>query len=115
MRHGGTAFLAFAEKFFYFEHLSPLEMAKFRRPTINARRDNRKSRDKLCVTVTLDDLRRKCGRFQPKFLAHCTLNLWIDVRMRADCAADFAYANTLARLGQALNCATEFVIHQRQL
>jgi hypothetical protein len=59
VRHGRAAFLAFAEKFFYFEYFGPLEMPKFRRPAINTRRDERESGHKLCVPVALHDLRRK--------------------------------------------------------
>src|SRR6476620_8147334 len=39
----------------------------------------------------------------------------IDVRERTDCATDFADANTLSGLCQALYSATVFVIHERQL
>jgi hypothetical protein len=59
MRHGGAAFLAFAEKFFYFEHFSPLEMTKFGGPAINARCDHGESGHEFCVTVALHDLRRE--------------------------------------------------------
>src|SRR5205809_449956 len=47
MRHGGTAFLAFAKEFFHFEHFGTLEMPKFRSPTIDARRDDSQRRHKF--------------------------------------------------------------------
>src|SRR5215472_13256790 len=90
-------------------------MAKFRRPTIDTRRDHGESGDKFCVTITLHDLRRKRRWFYSEPLTHRTLDLWIDVRMRTDCATDFANTNTLLGLGQALDGATELVIHERQL
>src|SRR6266480_2183095 len=98
VRHGGAAFLAFAEKFFYFEHFSPLEMAEFRGPAIDARADDGESRHKLCVTVALHDLRRKRRGFQSELLTYGPLDFWIDVRVRTHCATDFANANTLSGL-----------------
>ena len=90
-------------------------MAKFRRPAVDARRDHGESGHKFCVSVALHDLRRKLRGFQSEPFAYRTLDFWIDVRMRAHRATDFANANTLSGFGQALDSATEFVIHQREL
>src|SRR5215469_9960021 len=115
VRHRRAAFLAFAEKFFYFQNFSPLEMPKFRCPAINARRDHGESGHKFCMTIALHDLRRKSRRFQSEPLTHRTLDFWIDVRVRAHCATDLADANALSGLRQPFYSTTEFVIHERQL
>src|SRR6187399_2081296 len=59
VRHRGAAFLAFAEKLFYFQNFSPLEMPKFRGPAVDTRCRQRESGHKLRVTVALHDLGRK--------------------------------------------------------
>ena len=115
MRHGGAAFLPLPEKLFYFQNFGTLEMTKFGCPPINARCNNGESCHKLGVAIALDDLRRKRRRFQSKFVAHFTLNFWVDVRMGANCAADFPNPNSLARLCEAFNSASELIEHERQL
>src|SRR5947208_10106823 len=81
MRHGGTAFLAFAKEFFHFEHFGTLEMPKFRSPTIDAGGNDGQCSHKFRMAIALHDLGRECRRFQSKLLANCALNLWINVRM----------------------------------
>src|SRR2546429_6641122 len=115
MRHRGAAFLALAEKLFHFQNFGALEMTKFGCPSINARCNNGKSCHKFGVAIALDDLRRKRRLFQSKCVAHFTLNFWVDVRMGANCAADFPDPNSLARLCEAFNSASELVEHERQL
>ena len=48
-------------------------------------------------------------------LTYSSLNLWIDMCMRADCSAYFADPNALTRLRKAFDRAPEFVIHEREL
>ena len=57
MRHGRTAFLAFAEKLFHFQNFGALKVTKFGGPAVNARRDNGESGHKFGVAIALDDLR----------------------------------------------------------
>src|SRR5438477_4808752 len=115
MRHRGAAFLALAEKLFHFQNFGALKMPKFRRPAINTRCDNGERGHKFGVPVALNNLRRKRRRFQSKFLAHYTLDFWIDVRMCANCAADFTNPNSLARLREAFDRAPELVELERLL
>src|SRR5256886_13301648 len=113
--HRRTAFLPFAKKFFNFQHFSPLEMTEFGRPTIDAGGDHGQRGHKFRVSVTLHDLGRKRRGFQSEFLAYSSLNLGIDMCVRADGAAYFADTNPLARLRETLFRAAEFVVHQRKL
>src|SRR5437763_16123613 len=63
VRHGGTAFLAFAEKFFYFQNLGALQMPKLCCPTIDTGGDDSERRHEFGMTITLHDLSRECCRF----------------------------------------------------
>ena len=57
VRHGGAAFLAFAEKFFDFENFGALKMPKFGRPAIDARGNYCERSHEFRVSVALHDLR----------------------------------------------------------
>ena len=74
VRHGGAPFLARAEKFLHLQHLGPLQMTKLRRPTIDARGDEREGRAKFCVTIALNDLSGDRRRLQPELFADITLD-----------------------------------------
>ena len=47
VRHGGAALLSFAEKLLHLQHFGALQMAKLRRPAIDARRDQRERRARI--------------------------------------------------------------------
>ena len=70
---------------------------------------------KLRMAVALNDLRGKCRRLQAELFANCSLDRWIDMRVRADRAADLSHANALPRLREAFLSAAKFIEHQRQL
>ena len=114
VRHGRAAFLAGAEKFLDLEHFGPLQMPKLRRPTIDARGDERERGAKFRVPIALDDLGGEHRRLQPEFFANMALDPRVEMRVRPDGAAQFADANALQRLHQPLFGAAEFVEHERE-
>ena len=71
--------------------------------------------EKLRVPIALDDLRGKRRRLQSQLFANRALDLRVEMRMRADRAAQFPHSHPLGRLRQPLLRAAEFVVHQRQL
>ena len=69
----------------------------------------------LRVPIALNDLRGKRRRLQAELLADRSLDRRIEVRVRADRAAQLADAHARRRLLEPFQGAAEFVIHQRQL
>src|ERR1700758_5147288 len=67
------------------------------------------------MSIALHNLSGESCRFQPQFLANSTFHSWVDMRMGANCPADFADADALTCLRQPLLRAAEFVEHQRKL
>src|SRR5438105_13407406 len=67
------------------------------------------------MPVPLHDLSGKRCRLYAQFFANRAFDLWIDMGMGTDRAADLTYANALACLDKALFCAPEFVEHERKL
>src|SRR5437870_2374718 len=64
------------------------------------------------MPIALHDLCRECRRFQSKSVADCAFNFWIDMCMRAHCAAYLTDSNALAHLREPFFRATEFVEHE---
>src|ERR1043166_2449863 len=114
VRHGRTAFLAFAEIFFHLENFGVLEVTKLGRPTIDARSDHGERAQKLGVTIALNNLGGQRGGFDPEAFANFSLNFWIEMRVRADGPADFADANSLASLAETFFGAAELIEHERE-
>src|ERR1051325_500139 len=112
VRHGRTAFLAFAEIFFDLENFGALEVTKFRRPTIDARSDHGERAQKLGVTIALNNLSRKRGGFDPEAFANFSLNFWIEMRVRADRAPEFVDADSRASLAGPFFGAAELIEHE---
>ncbi len=75
VRHRAGTFLSVGEKFFRFQNFGALQMAKFRRPTFDARADQRQGGDKLGVQIALNHLRRDRRGAQPQFLADICFDL----------------------------------------
>src|SRR5450432_757126 len=115
VRHGGAAFLAGAEKFFDLEDFGPLQMAQLRRPTIDARGDERERGAKFRVAIALDDLRREHRWPEAEFFVNMPLDSWVEMRMGPDGAAQFPDAHALPCLHQPLFGAAEFVEHEGEL
>src|SRR6266403_426220 len=112
MRHRRTALLSFTKKFFHFEDLGPLKMAKFSGPAIDTRCNHGEHRKELRVPVALHDLGGNRRRLQPKFVTDGTLDCRIEVGMRADRAAQFSDSNAFQRLSQSFFRASKLVKHQ---
>ena len=98
VRHGGTAFLAGGEKLLDFEHFGALQMAELRRPAVDARGDQGQRRVKFRVAVALDDLGGERRGLQAESLADLRSTARIEMRVRADRAAELADADALAHL-----------------
>src|SRR2546423_9327708 len=109
VRHGRASFLPFTKKFFHFQNFGALQMPKFRRPPVDARRDQRQRSTEFGVPVPLDDLRRNLRRVQPKSLANLLLNDRIEVRVSSDGAAKLADTNALLRLPEPLFRPPKFI------
>ena len=67
------------------------------------------------MPITLHNLGGKRGGLDPEPLANFSLNLWIDMGMGADRAANFADADPFARLAKPFFGAPELVEHEREL
>ena len=92
-----------------------MQVTKLCCPAIDARSDHGERGHKFGVPVALHDLGRQICWLQSQFLAHRAFNSWIDVCMRADCAADFANPNAFECLCQPLLRSAEFIEHEREL
>ena len=115
VRHRGTALLAWRKVFLHFEHFGPLQVPELGGPAINRGCDEREHGVKFRMAVALHDLRRERRGREAESLADIGFHVRIEVRMRADCAADFPHADARLHLLQALERAAKFVIHQREL
>ena len=115
MRHGRAPLLAFGEELLHLEHFGPLEVTKLRRPAIDARRDQRQRRAKLRVAIALDDLRGDVRGLQSELLTNRAFDRRIQMRMRADRAAEFSDADPFLGLRQSFLRPPEFVEHQGEL
>ncbi len=67
------------------------------------------------MPIALDDLGGKFRRLEPELFTNMTLDPRIEMRMRADRAAQLADGNPLQRLGEALLGAAKFIEHEREL
>ena len=95
VRHGAGTFLAFGKKFFGFQNFGALQMAELRRPTFDARADERECADELGVDVALDDLRGDRRRTQAELLANERFDLRREMRAGADRAGKFSDGDRL--------------------
>ena len=67
------------------------------------------------MPVPLDDLRRQSGRFEAQLFTDELFHARVQMRMRADGAADLSHPDPLPHLPEPLTRARKFVEHRRQL
>ena len=115
VRHGRAAFLSFGEKFLHLENFGALQMTEFGGPAVNGTGGEREDGHEFRVAVALDDLRGECGGLKSELGADLLFDARIEMRTRADRAAQFAHGDALAHFDEAFAHAAEFVIHQRHL
>src|SRR5262245_54917835 len=115
VRHSGTSFLARTEIFLQLQNLGSLQVAKFCCPAVNARCDYRQLRTECSMAITLNNLRRKTVRLQPKSSTNLFLNFGIKMGMSPDGSAEFSDRDFRSCGSHSPFGAPEFVIHQSHL
>ena len=99
VRHRARALLAALEFLLRLAHLGPLPMANLQRKFFERRGDNCERAEILSVVIALNDLGRYRRGFQSQPRTNLLFNFRIEMRERADGAADFPYGDRLPSFG----------------
>src|ERR1700679_3722180 len=93
VRHGGGAFLLFAEILLGFANFSALQVADFYGDLVERAAEDGERGDVGGVAVALDDLRGYGRGLEAEAGADALFMLWLEVAEGADCAGELAYAH----------------------
>src|SRR5262249_7100726 len=105
VRHRRRAFLLFAEIFFGFANLRPLQMANFDSNLVKSAGNHRQSRDVECMPVALNYLAGDRSDLQSESCANFLFQLGSQMRQRSYSPGDFSHAHVLGRVLEALDIA----------
>ncbi len=108
VRHGGTAALLAAERFFRFADFGALEMANFECDFFKRSGDEREGAEILCVAIALNHLRSNRSDAEPKALADVLFDFGTEMRGVANGAGNFSNSHLRGGGAESRNVALIF-------